>query len=120
MKFLNENATHMPVGVVATHEKLMYNLNNLHRELKLSSENENNVVTHCCDVIHHLIDETCSLYREIEIAHDKRAYVHQSNFKDDNTVITSDNSYRAKTHYSTRSRASMHSRHTFHNQLRSV
>ena len=110
----------MPVGVLATYEKLMYNLNNLHSELKMSSENENNAVKHCCEVINHLIDETCSLYREIKIAHDKRAYIPPSNVKDDNTEISSDTSYRAKTLHSLQSRTSLRSRRIFHNKPSSV
>ena len=66
MTFVNEGATTMPVGLAAAYKNLTYNLNNLHSELKSSNEYKNDTVTHFCELILHLIDETSSIYRHIK------------------------------------------------------
>ena len=66
MTFVNENATTMPVGVVAAYENLMNNLDNLLSELKSFTKYTDDAVTHFCELILYLIDETSSIYRHIK------------------------------------------------------
>ena len=109
MTFLNESAATMPVGVLAAYDKLMYNLNNLHSELKLSSNNRNAVVILFCEVSHHLMDETTSIYLIIKISHDARTSYNEINVNDLITEMTSEYLYRAESQYSNQSRASRRS-----------
>ena len=118
MTFVNESATTMPLGVIAAYENLMNNLDNLLSELKSSTEYTNDAVTHFCELILHLIDETSSIYRDIKKSHETRSSNNETIVKDPTTEMISDISYLAESQYTVQTRASMHSQRRLYNKPR--
>ena len=116
MTFVNESATTMPVGVVAAYENLMNNLDNLLSELKSFNKYTDDAVTHFCELILHLIDETSSIYRGIKKSHETRSSDNETIVKDPTTEMISDISYLADSQYTVQTRASTRSQHRLYNK----
>ena len=106
MQFLNEIETSMPLGVVVAYDKLKYNLKNLRSELNLSDKRHDVAVIRFCELILEMINETSSIYSELESAHEARpSNSNNNNVKDTLPEMISDYSYFSDNQYSLQSRA---------------
>ena len=86
----------MAIEVITAYERLITELTILNRDLKLSEVKDNAAVLRYVEVIHYLIDETKSVYRELEKCHELRERDYELIVHDNDAVYSTDLSYPGK------------------------
>ena len=72
MQILNQGETSMPVGVASTYDTLRNNLIQLRSDLNLCNKRNHPEVMRFCELIVELMNETASIYVQMECTHDAR------------------------------------------------
>ena len=120
MKFMDVSASCMSIEVITAYERIINELMILNHELKLSDVKDNAAVLRCAEVIRFLIDETKSIYRELERCHKLRERDYELIVHDNDTVYSTDLFYPGKSQHCGHSRNSVCSKHTSYHTSRSM